>query len=214
MLTLIDVTVTRADGPVQRTILDRAGLQVAASELMALVGASGSGKSTLLAVAAGLVTPDSGTVNVSGRLGLVFQQANLLAPLTATEQVLLPLHVAGTRGRALRDARPKALELLDRVGLGGLGDRRPHQLSGGQRQRVALARALVVDPEVLLLDEPTSALDAEAGNAVLDLVREVTDERSLATLLVTHDRELARRADRIVQMDQTHQSPAGHTSHR
>ncbi|MFG2217024.1 MULTISPECIES: ABC transporter ATP-binding protein [unclassified Streptomyces] len=214
-LTLADVTLTYPDGDARLTALDRISLDVPAGSLTAVVGPSGSGKSSLLAVAATLVTPDSGRVVVAGtetaglgrkqqaqlrreRIGIVFQQPNLLPSLTAAEQLQVMAHLSGG---AVRAARGRALELLDAVGLADQAGRRPHQLSGGQRQRINIARALMNDPAVLLVDEPTSALDHERGAAVLDLLLALTRERSTATVLVTHDLAHLDRADRTVRMD-------------
>ncbi|MFD0344381.1 ABC transporter ATP-binding protein [Streptomyces sp. NPDC127117] len=214
-LTLADVTLTYPDGDGRLTALDRVSLDVPAGSLTAVVGPSGSGKSSLLAVAATLVTPDSGRVAVAstdtaglGRaqqaqlrrehIGIVFQQPNLLPSLTAAEQLQVMTHLSGG---AVRAARGRALELLDAVGLADQAGRRPHQLSGGQRQRINIARALMNDPAVLLVDEPTSALDHERGAAVLDLLLALTRERSTATVLVTHDLAHLDRADRTVRMD-------------
>lgn len=213
-LTLADVTLTYPDGDGRLTALDRVSLDVPEGSLTAVVGPSGSGKSSLLAVAATLVTPDEGRVVVAGRetaglgraqkaalrrerIGIVFQQPNLLPSLTAVEQLQVMTHLSGgtTRG-----ARGRALELLDAVGLADQAGRRPHQLSGGQRQRINIARALMNDPAVLLVDEPTSALDHERGAAVLDLLIALTRERSTATVLVTHDRTHLERTDRTVVM--------------
>ncbi|MFE7329030.1 ABC transporter ATP-binding protein [Streptomyces sp. NPDC057565] len=213
-LTLADVTLTYPDGDGRLTALDRVSLDVPEGSLTAVVGPSGSGKSSLLAVAATLVTPDEGQVVVAGRetaglgraekaalrrerIGIVFQQPNLLPSLTAVEQLQVMTHLSGgtTRG-----ARGRALELLDAVGLADKAGRRPHQLSGGQRQRINIARALMNDPAVLLVDEPTSALDHERGAAVLELLIALTRERSTATVLVTHDRMHLERTDRTVVM--------------
>ncbi|MEV1086864.1 ABC transporter ATP-binding protein [Streptomyces microflavus] len=214
-LTLTDVTLTYPDGDGRLTALDRVSLEVPAGTLTAVVGPSGSGKSSLLAAAATLVTPDSGEVVVAGtrtgpltaagraalrreHIGIVFQQPNLLPSLTAAEQLQVMAHLSG--GRA-REARRRAVELLDAVGLADRADRRPHQLSGGQRQRINIARALMNEPEVLLVDEPTSALDHERGAAVLDLLVTLTRERATATVLVTHDLAHLDRMDRTVTMD-------------
>ncbi|MEU2672632.1 ABC transporter ATP-binding protein [Streptomyces sp. NPDC007164] len=214
-LTLADVSLTYPDGDGRLTALDRISLDVPAGSLTAVVGPSGSGKSSLLAVAATLVTPDSGRVAVAGtetaglgrkeqarlrreRIGIVFQQPNLLPSLTAAEQLQVMAHLSGG---AVRAARGRALELLDAVGLADQAGRRPHQLSGGQRQRINIARALMNDPAVLLVDEPTSALDHERGAAVLDLLLALTRERSTATVLVTHDLAHLDRVDRTVRMD-------------
>ncbi|MEU4356946.1 ABC transporter ATP-binding protein [Streptomyces virginiae] len=209
-----DATLTYPDGEGRLTALDAVGLEVPAGTLTAVIGPSGSGKSSLLAVAATLVTPDRGRVVVAGedttrlgpaeksalrrdKIGIVFQQPNLLASLTAAEQLQVMAHVAGRRAKALRR---RALELLDAVGLADKADKRPHQLSGGQRQRVNIARALMNEPAVLLVDEPTSALDHERGAAVLDLLVTLTRERSTATVLVTHDHAHLERMDRTVTM--------------
>lgn len=214
-LTLTDVTLTYPDGGTRLTALDRISLDVPAGTLTAVVGPSGSGKSSLLAVAATLVTPDDGRTVVAGtdtaglthaekaalrreRIGIVFQQPNLLPSLTAAEQVQVMAHLSGGSPRA---ARRRALELLDAVGLADKADRRPHQLSGGQRQRINIARALMNEPAVLLVDEPTSALDHERGAAVLELLARLTRERSTATVLVTHDRAHLDRVDGTVTME-------------
>ncbi|QHA04536.1 ATP-binding cassette domain-containing protein [Streptomyces broussonetiae] len=213
-LYLSDVTLTYPDGEDRLTALDRVGLEVPRGTLTAVVGPSGSGKSSLLAVAATLVTPDTGTVTVDGvtttgmsraeltelrrrAIGIVFQQPHLLPSLTAAEQLQL---MASIDGRSPARARGRALELLDAVGLAAQAGRRPHQLSGGQRQRVGIARALMNDPTLLLVDEPTSALDHERGAAVVDLLARLTHERSTATVLVTHDRTHLTAADRIAEV--------------
>ncbi|MEV6581828.1 ABC transporter ATP-binding protein [Streptomyces sp. NPDC051582] len=209
-----DVTLTYPDGESRLTALDRVRLEVPAGTLTAVIGPSGSGKSSLLAVAATLVTPDSGQVVVAGqdtarlsaaeksalrreRIGIVFQQPNLPASLTAAEQLQVMAHLSGRPARTLRR---RALELLDAVGLADKAGKRPHQLSGGQRQRVNIARALMNEPAVLLVDEPTSALDHERGAAVLDLLVTLTRERSTATVLVTHDHAHLERMDRTATM--------------
>ncbi|WP_367046100.1 ABC transporter ATP-binding protein [Streptomyces sp. Je 1-332] len=224
-LFLEDITLTYPDGEGRLTALDGVSLEVPAGTMTAVVGPSGSGKSSLLAVAATLVSPDRGRVLVGGtetgalsaaeraelrrrRMGIVFQQPNLLASLTALEQVELMARLEGGgragevrqrgRKRARAAARERARELLDTVGLASLTHRRPHQLSGGQRQRVGIARALMNAPEVLLVDEPTSALDHERGAAVLDLLARLTREWGTATVLVTHDRARLAVADRVV----------------
>ncbi|MBZ2198808.1 ABC transporter ATP-binding protein [Occultella gossypii] len=211
---LNDVTLTYPDGDGRLTALDHVTLHAEPGELTAVVGPSGSGKSSLLAVAATLITPDSGQVLLDGtdlvglnrkqrtrvrrdRIGIVFQSANLLASLTALEQLTVMAHLAGEAPTA---AGERALELLDAVGLGAQAGRRPHQLSGGQRQRVTIARGLMNEPSVLLVDEPTSALDSERGAAILDLLRRLTTERGLATVMVTHDRDHLAHADRVVEI--------------
>ncbi|WP_318212622.1 MULTISPECIES: ABC transporter ATP-binding protein [unclassified Streptomyces] len=213
-LVLDAVTLTYPDGDGRLTALDAVSLTVPAGSLTAVVGPSGSGKSSLLAVAATLVTPDRGRVVVDGtetgeldaagraalrreRIGIVFQQPNLLPSLTAAEQLQVMAHVSG---RPAKSARGRALELLDAVGLADLAGRRPHQLSGGQRQRVNIARALMNEPAVLLVDEPTSALDHERGAAVVELLAGLTVGRGTATVLVTHDRTHVARAGRVVEV--------------
>ncbi|PWJ53996.1 putative ABC transport system ATP-binding protein [Quadrisphaera granulorum] len=207
MITFDDVTLTHPDGAGRVTALDHVHLVVPDGAVTVLTGPSGSGKSSLLAVAAGLVRPDSGRVLLDDddvarlapsaaaalrreRVGVVFQQANLLPSLTVRDQLLVMGElgaVAGGRGQRRRELREHADALLAEVGLDGLGRRRPHQLSGGQRQRVAIARALVHAPSVLLVDEPTSALDSERAAEVVELLVRLTRERGTATLLVTHD---------------------------
>ncbi len=213
-LRLTDITLTYPDGDGRLTALDRVSLDVPAGSLTAVIGPSGSGKSSLLAVAATLITPDSGTVVVAGTattglgreelsglrrraIGIVFQQPNLPGALTAAEQLQL---MAWIDGRSPRAARGRALELLDAVGLADRADRRPHQLSGGQRQRVNIARALMNEPTVLLVDEPTSALDHERGAAVIDLITRLTREQRTATVLVTHDHTHLTSVDQVAEV--------------
>ncbi|WKU49493.1 ABC transporter ATP-binding protein [Streptomyces sp. VNUA116] len=222
-MSLKSVTLTYPDGDRRLTALDAVSLDVAPGELVAVAGPSGSGKSSLLAVAATLLRPDEGRVTVAGqdtgpmsaraltalrreRIGIVFQQANLLPSLTAEEQLLAVAHLrggtGGLRGRSARAAaRERAAELLESVGLDAAKRRRrPHQLSGGERQRVNIARALSGGPSVLLVDEPTSALDHERGERVVELLAAVTRAHGTATVLVTHDRALLGRADRVLTM--------------
>ncbi|GAA5115898.1 ABC transporter ATP-binding protein [Haloechinothrix salitolerans] len=213
-LLLDDVTLTYPDGMGRLTALDGVSLDVPAGRLTAVVGPSGSGKSSLLAVAATLITPDSGRVVVAGHettrlspaeravlrrrdIGIIFQQPNLVPSLTALEQLQVMADLDGRKPSAMRD---RARELLASVGLADQAHRRPYQLSGGQRQRVTIARALVNEPAVLLVDEPTSALDRQRGEAVLDLLAELTVERGTATVLVTHDRAHIGIADRVTEM--------------
>ena len=198
-----DVTLVYPDGESTLTAVDAVSLEVPAGTTTALLGPSGSGKSTLLAVAGGLTRPTSGVVRIGGevvftptttpreatrarrdRIGLVFQQPQLIASLTALEQLELHAHL---RGRRPSSARDHARALLDAVGLAGLEHRRPAQLSGGQRQRVAVARALVGRPDVLLVDEPTSALDHERGTQVMALISALVAQEGAATLIVSHD---------------------------
>ncbi|MFF7357888.1 ABC transporter ATP-binding protein [Streptomyces filipinensis] len=214
-LNLTGVTLTYPDGEDRLTALDQVTLDVPKGTLTAVAGPSGSGKSSLLAVAATLVTPDCGSVTVDGTsttgmsrrartdlrrrsVGIVFQQPNLLASLTAVEQLQVMAQIDGRRPAR---ARGRAMELLAAVGLAAQAGRRPHQLSGGQRQRVNIARALMNDPAVLLVDEPTSALDHERGAAVIDLLARLTHERGTATVLVTHDRTHLAAADQVAEVE-------------
>lgn len=179
----------------------------------AIVGASGSGKSTLLSMLAGLDTPSSGTVRVQGqdifaltedaraalrgqKIGFVFQSFQLLPNLSALENAMLPLELAGVRG-----ARLQAVEMLQRVGLGQRLHHYPKLLSGGEQQRVALARAFVVKPAVLLADEPTGSLDHATGAAVMDLMLELNRELGTTLVLVTHDRGIAAQCERTLTME-------------
>ncbi|GAB2506263.1 ABC transporter ATP-binding protein [Nocardiopsis aegyptia] len=213
-LTLSDVTLTYPDGDTTVTALDGVSLTVAPGELHAVVGPSGSGKSSLLAVAATLIRPGAGTVRIGDtdtgglsrtelarlrrdRIGIVFQQPNLVGSLTAVEQLLVTEHMRGRRPRAHRSA---AADLLATVGLDGRQHRRAAHLSGGERQRVNIARALTGAPEVLLVDEPTAALDHERGGAIVDLIADLTARFGLGTVLVTHDTEYLDRADAVWEM--------------
>ncbi|MDV6012545.1 ABC transporter ATP-binding protein [Haloechinothrix sp. LS1_15] len=213
-LSLHDVTLTYPDGDSRLTALDNVSLDVPAGSVTGVVGPSGSGKSSLLAVAATLITPDSGEVTVDGTatsgmdraaraalrrrdLGIVFQQPNLLPSLTAVEQLEVMARISGRRRPS---DRSRAERLLAAVGLADQAHRKPQQLSGGQRQRVAIARALLNDPAVLLVDEPTSALDRDRGAAIVDLLVTLTRQRSTATVLVTHDHEYLSEVDHIVEM--------------
>ena len=179
-------------------------------ETVAIVGASGSGKSTLLSILAGLDVPSRGTVRLQGqdmfaldedaraalrahKVGFVFQSFQLMGNLTALENVMLPLELAGVRG-----ARVQASEMLQRVGLGQRLQHYPKLLSGGEQQRVALARAFVVRPAVLLADEPTGSLDFATGEAVMELMFALNREQGTTLVLVTHDRGIAARCDRRI----------------
>ena len=202
------VTRSVTDSTGTLTILHDIDFSLQRRQSTAIVGASGSGKSTLLAIIAGLDHPTSGTVRIDGedvfalnederaglrarKLGFVFQSFQLLGHLSALENVMLPLELLG-----LRDAKDRAAEVLQRVGLGERLKHYPRTLSGGEQQRVALARAFVVEPAVLLADEPTGSLDHATGGRVMDLMFELNRERGTTLVLVTHDRAIAARCDR------------------
>lgn len=188
---------------------------IRAGETTAIVGASGSGKSTLLSIIAGLDTPTQGTVRLAGqdlfaidedaraalraqKLGFVFQSFQLMGNLTALENVMLPLELAGLKGR---NARAEATEMLQRVGLGERLNHYPKVLSGGEQQRVALARAFVVKPAVLLADEPTGSLDFATGERIMALMFELNQEQGTALVLVTHDRHIAARCQHCITIE-------------
>mgnify|MGYP000927425365 FL=1 len=194
------------------TILHDISFVVAAAETVAIVGASGSGKSTLLGLLAGLDRPSSGSVRLAGEelggldedaravlrgrlLGFVFQSFQLLPSLTALENVMLPLELAGTA-----NARDQAVFWLQRVGLGERLRHYPKHLSGGEQQRVALARAFAPGPRLVLADEPTGNLDAATGHQVIELMFALNAERGTTLILVTHDEEIAARCSRRMRM--------------
>jgi putative ABC transport system ATP-binding protein len=185
---------------------------VQAGEAIAIVGASGSGKSTLLGLLAGLDTPTEGTVHINGHdlfaldedgraavrgrlVGFVFQSFQLLPAMTALENVMLPLELAGSTQAAVQ-----ARQMLARVGLEERLTHYPKQLSGGEQQRVAIARAFVTAPSLLLADEPTGNLDAATGNQIIDLMFGLNRERGTTLVLVTHDEALSRRCDRTLRL--------------
>ncbi len=186
---------------------------LAPKETVAIVGASGSGKSTLLSIIAGLDTPTRGTVVLDGqdlyaldedaraavraqKIGFVFQSFQLMGNLTALENVMLPLELAGRR-----DARARAADMLERVGLGQRLGHYPKVLSGGEQQRVALARAFVVQPAVLLADEPTGSLDFATGETIMELMFALNREQGTTLALVTHDRGIAQRCQRRITIE-------------
>ncbi|QNP60333.1 ABC transporter ATP-binding protein [Paenacidovorax monticola] len=194
-------------------ILRDIDFRLAARETAAIVGASGSGKSTLLSIIAGLDTPTRGTVRLAGqdlfaidederaalraqKVGFVFQSFQLMGNLTALENVMLPLELAGRR-----DARKLAADMLARVGLGQRLSHYPKVLSGGEQQRVALARAFVVQPAVLLADEPTGSLDFATGETIMQLMFDLNRELGTTLVLVTHDRGIAAQCERRITIE-------------
>ncbi len=204
-------TVPSPEGPL--TILADVSLSVRAGETLAIIGASGAGKSTLLALLAGLDAPSAGRVLIAGadlseldedgraavrgrHVGFVFQSFHLIPSLTALENVMLPLEL---RGRG--DARETASQALAQVGLTPRGAHYPKQLSGGEQQRVAIARAYVTHPDVLFADEPTGNLDTHTGQRITDLLFELNRSTGSTLVLVTHDRDLASRCGRILELD-------------
>ncbi len=210
-LELQHVSKVYGEGPTEVRALQEVNLSVHDGELVAVMGPSGSGKSTLLTIAGSLEEPSHGEVLVAGSplsgmsrndkarlrrrsVGFVFQDFNLLAGLTAAENVSLPLELDGTPGRT---ARALGLRALEELGLGERAGRFPDELSGGERQRVAIARAVVGDRHVLLADEPSGALDSANGEGVMRLIRSAC-QRGVAGVVVTHDAQLASWADRVI----------------
>lgn len=180
------------------TALGSVDLHIHRGEFVCLIGASGCGKSTILNLVAGLEAPSAGTVDVDGRVAMMFQESALFPWLTVAENIELPMRLAGI-GKAQRGAR--ARELITTVKLDGFAAKRPHQLSGGMRQRAALARAFGQDADILLMDEPFGALDAMTRDILHEELDELVRARGLTVLFVTHNvREAARLADRIVVM--------------
>lgn len=195
-------------------VLKGIDLHVAKSEVVAIVGASGAGKSTLLQIVGTLLSPDGGALEIDGRnvlslggrqlaafrcnkLGFVFQAHRLLPEFTALENVMLPCLIAG---KSIANARSRAAELLDKVGIGGRMEHKPSQLSGGEQQRVAIARALANSPAVLLADEPSGNLDSATKQEIHSLFFELRDALGQTTVIVTHDENLAVMCDRTLKM--------------
>jgi putative ABC transport system ATP-binding protein len=213
MIAVSHVSKSVSDATGTLSILRDIDFTLRKGETAAIVGASGSGKSTLLSIIAGLDTPTQGTVSIDGQdlfarsederaalraaqVGFVFQSFQLLGNLTALENVMLPLELAGRR-----DARVAATAMLERVGLGERLGHYPKLLSGGEQQRVALARAFVVKPAVLLADEPTGSLDFATGEKVMALMFELNQELGTTLVMVTHDRGIAERCERRITIE-------------
>lgn len=212
MIELVEVSRTVRSGTANLTILQSTSLRIERGRVIAITGPSGSGKSTLLGLIAGLDTPSSGRVLIDGenitaldeerlarlrgaKIGVVFQFFHLLPSLTAFENVLVPMELAG-----LPRPGDRAKTLLAEVGLSDRGHHYPSQLSGGEQQRVAIARALANNPPVLLADEPTGNLDSATGRQVIELLVKVNREHGRTLVLVTHDPELAALADEVIML--------------
>jgi len=206
------LTKSYASGETTLTVLKEISFTLEAGATCAIVGPSGSGKTTLLGLCAGLDQPSSGTVSIAGQrldsrdedgrarlrnelVGFVFQNFQLIATLTALENVMVPLELRGGN-----HAQEYAVDLLKRVGLGERLSHYPTQLSGGEQQRVALARAFINRPKILFADEPTGNLDADTGHNVIEILFELNQSEKTSLVLVTHDLELAQRAQRIIKL--------------
>jgi putative ABC transport system ATP-binding protein len=216
MIIARNLSQTYRSGTQPLTVLRDIDLEIGTNEFVAIVGPSGSGKTTLLGLLAGLDTPATGSVELAGQalndltedqrsrfragnIGFVFQTFQLVPTLTALENVLVPLELAGAPGSAAELAG-RAHTLLERVGLGERMHHYPQQLSGGEQQRVALARAFANDPRILFADEPTGNLDTDTGGRVIDLIMRLHDDSDATLVLVTHDLDLAARAHRIIRL--------------
>lgn len=210
MITISNLTKTVRSGTEDLTILSDVSLEIPDGQFVALTGASGSGKSTLLGLLAGLDSPSSGSITIDGdeittmsedglatlrssKIGFIFQSFHLIPSLTAYENVLIPMEIAGAR-----DADDRAKELLDEVGLASRGHHYPTELSGGEQQRVAIARAFANRPKILLADEPTGNLDSKNGRHIFELMTALHQGNNVTLVLVTHDQELAAKAERQI----------------
>lgn len=226
MIELHEVSKTVVSGGEPLTILHPLDLSVPSGQFLSIVGPSGSGKTTLLGLIAGLDTPSTGRVVIDGvditaldedklaqlrsrSIGFVFQFFHLIPSLSAFENVLVPLEIAGVSNPAER-----VRELLEDVGLTDRGHHYPSQLSGGEQQRVAIARALANDPPILLADEPTGNLDSKNGRLVVELLREVNAERNMTVVMVTHDAELAEQSEVVLSMRDGRTDVISHASPR
>jgi len=210
MIKIHNLTKNVRSGTEDLTILDDVSIDIPEGEFVALTGASGSGKSTLLGLIAGLDAPSSGSINIDGdaitsmsedaladirsrKIGFVFQSFHLIPSLTAFENVLIPMEILGVGG-----ANDRARKLLEDVDLTNRGHHYPNELSGGEQQRVAIARAFANSPKILLADEPTGNLDSKNGQHIFDLMTDLHSRNNITLVLVTHDIELARRAQRQI----------------
>jgi len=205
---------TFKQGKLRVEVLKNLNLKIRNSELVAIVGASGSGKSTLLHLLGGLDAPSTGTINIAGKdilkmserrlsrfrnekIGFVYQFHHLLPEFDALENICMPLWI---QGFDKNKAKERAAKLLDKIGLLERKDHRPAELSGGERQRIAIARALITKPDIILADEPTGNLDNKTADKVFDLILELNKASGTAMIVVTHDKELAGRMDKILEL--------------
>lgn len=210
ILSVTNLTKTYQSGTRKLTVLDHVSFEVHAGATMAIVGPSGSGKTTLLGLCAGLDTATGGSVQLAGKaleklsederakvrnesVGFIFQNFQLLPTLTALENVMVPMEL-----KKRKDARQKAEELLNQVGLGDRLTHYPSQLSGGEQQRVSIARAFANEPKILFADEPTGNLDTETGDMIENLIFQLNKEKGTTLILVTHDPQLAERSQQII----------------
>jgi putative ABC transport system ATP-binding protein len=214
MIQLKSVCRTYKMGKENVAALDSVNLDIKEGEFVAIMGPSGSGKSTLANVIGGLDRPNSGSINIDGeelsrmsdrelshyrnkKIGFVFQSFNLIPNYTALENVMLPLVIGGLPGK---ERREKANEYLKAVGLETRAMHKPNQLSGGERQRVSIARALANDPRILIADEPTGNLDSKKTDEIMAILKLLNKEEKITILVITHDPNVARQADRVLKM--------------
>ncbi len=212
MIEIYNVTKTVRSGADDLTILADVSLEIPDGQFVAITGASGSGKSTLLGLLAGLDAPSSGEILIDGesitkmsedglatlrsdKLGFIFQSFHLIPSLTAFENILIPLEIRGDKG-----AKERAAKLLEEVDLTNRGHHYPNELSGGEQQRVAIARAFANNPKILLADEPTGNLDSRNGQHIFELMTALHDDKKTTLILVTHDQELAEKAERQIRL--------------
>ncbi len=212
MIEIKNVTKTVRSGADDLTILADVSLEIPDGQFVAITGASGSGKSTLLGLLAGLDAPSSGEILIDGenitrmsedglaqlrsdKLGFIFQSFHLIPSLTAFENILIPLEIRGDKG-----AQERAAKLLEEVDLTNRGHHYPNELSGGEQQRVAIARAFANNPKILLADEPTGNLDSRNGQHIFELMTALHDDKKTTLILVTHDQELAEKAQRQIRL--------------